>query len=186
LRQTISTVLVMASQPVSPFLDYDVSNTGFSRQHRTQDLSPFRWTGSQIRSVVSGLPTSSRATTGRRPLNPLTTVQVRPLRATPPIVKRRTPPFQTQQASFPALRFPVLDVTSSGSLRLRWWIRVVPVEAHQSEHSLTCCMESPAMPENKAPLLFPSFAFLNTSILPRVKRLSLADLHHVPAITAGH
>lgn len=61
LRQTITTVLVMASQPVSPCLDYDVSNAGFSRQHRPQDLSPFRWTGSQIRSVVSGLPTPRSA-----------------------------------------------------------------------------------------------------------------------------
>jgi hypothetical protein len=61
-----------------------------------------------------------------------------------------------------------------------------PVEAHQSEHSITRCMESPAMPENKAPLLLPSFAFLNTSILPRVKRLSLADLHLVHAVTAWH
>src|SRR5260370_38565024 len=34
-----------------------------------------------------------------------------------------------------------------------------PSRAHQSEHSTTRCMGSPAMPENKAPLLFPSFAF---------------------------
>ncbi len=64
--------------------------------------------------------------------------------------------------TFSALAFEVVD---SG----------YPVEAHQSEHSTTRCTESPAMPENKAPLLLPSFAFLNASILPLVKRLSLVS-----------
>jgi hypothetical protein len=32
-------------------------------------------------------------------------------------------------------------------------------KVYQSEHSITCCMRSPAMPENKAPFLFPSSAF---------------------------
>ncbi len=31
--------------------------------------------------------------------------------------------------------------------------------AHQSKHSTTCCVVSPAMPENKAPFLLPSSAF---------------------------
>jgi hypothetical protein len=38
--------------------------------------------------------------------------------------------------------------------------------AHQSEHSTTCRMESPAMPENKAPLLFPSSAFPGSLVHP--------------------
>ncbi len=36
---------------------------------------------------------------------------------------------------------------------------VIHSRVHQSEHSTTCCMGSPAMPENKAPFLFPSSAF---------------------------
>ncbi|GHO80116.1 hypothetical protein KSD_78870 [Ktedonobacter sp. SOSP1-85] len=59
-----------------------------------------------------------------------------------------------------------------------------PREAHQFEHSTTCCMASPTLLENMMPLLQPSSAFLTASILPLVKRLSLADLHHVLAITA--
>src|SRR5512135_3449359 len=59
-----------------------------------------------------------------------------------------------------------------------------PIEAHQFKHSTTCCMATPILLENKMPLLKPSSAFLNTSIVPLVKRLSLADLHHVHAITA--
>src|SRR5205823_1620158 len=50
--------------------------------------------------------------------------------------------------------------------------------------STTCCMATPAMPENKKPLLEPSSAFLNSSLFPLVTRLSLANLHHVSAITA--
>ena len=61
-----------------------------------------------------------------------------------------------------------------------------PVETHQSKHSTTCCMATPTVLENKMPLLKPSSAFLNSSIVPLVKCLSLADLHHVLAITARH
>ena len=42
------------------------------------------------------------------------------------------------------------------------------------------------MPENKALLLFPSFAFSSTSISSLLKLLSLADLHHVLPITERH
>ena len=41
-----------------------------------------------------------------------------------------------------------------------------PIEAHQPEHSTTCCMATPTVLENKMP-------FLKTSIDPLVKRLSL-------------
>ncbi len=47
------------------------------------------------------------------------------------------------------------------------------IEAHQPEHSITCCMATPTVLENKMPLLKLSSAFLNTSIDPLVKRLSL-------------
>ncbi len=59
-----------------------------------------------------------------------------------------------------------------------------PSRAHQLEHSTTRCMGSPALPGNKAPLLFPSFAFSGKSLSSRFRFLSLADLHHVPALTA--
>src|SRR6266700_2381111 len=52
--------------------------------------------------------------------------------------------------------------------------------------SPTRCMESPTVLENMAPLLFPSFAFSGASISSLLKLLSLADLHHVLAITARH
>ncbi len=58
-----------------------------------------------------------------------------------------------------------------------------PIEAHQFKHSTTCCMATSTLLENKMPLLKPSSAFLNTSILPLVKRLSLADLRLVHPIT---
>jgi hypothetical protein len=48
-----------------------------------------------------------------------------------------------------------------------------PIEAHQPKHSTTRCVATPTLLENKMPLLKPSSAFLNTSILPLVKRLSL-------------
>ena len=48
-----------------------------------------------------------------------------------------------------------------------------PIEAHQPEHSTTCCMATPTVLENKMPLLKLSSAFLKTSIDPLVKRLSL-------------
>jgi hypothetical protein len=38
--------------------------------------------------------------------------------------------------------------------------------AHQSKHSTTCCVVSPAMPENKAPLLLPSSAFPGSLVDP--------------------
>ena len=61
-----------------------------------------------------------------------------------------------------------------------------PIEAHQLKHSATCCMATPTLLENKMPLLKPSSAFLNASIIPLVKRLSLANLHHVFPITGEH
>jgi hypothetical protein len=70
----------------------------------------------------------------------------------------------------PALALEVVDLGYS-------------IEAHQLKHSTTCCMASPTLLENKMPLLKPSSAFLNTSILPLVKRLSLADLRLVHPIT---
>ena len=48
-----------------------------------------------------------------------------------------------------------------------------PSEAHQFEHGTTRYMASSTVLENKMPLLQPSSAFLNTSIVPLVKRLSL-------------
>src|SRR5258708_9696516 len=45
-------------------------------------------------------------------------------------------------------------------------------------------MEAPTMLENKAPLILPSFAFFGSSISSLLRLLSLADLHHVFAITA--
>ena len=39
-------------------------------------------------------------------------------------------------------------------------------KAHQSKHSTTCCMVSPAMPENKAPFLLPSSAFPGSLVDP--------------------
>lgn len=74
---THHTVLVRAYQPVSPFKIHDASDTGFLRQHRRQDWLPFRWTGSQIGFVVSGLPTPQRATLRRRPLSLLVIDQTR-------------------------------------------------------------------------------------------------------------
>jgi hypothetical protein len=47
-------------------------------------------------------------------------------------------------------------------------------------------MATPTVLENKMPLLEPSSAFLNPSLLPLVKRLSLADLRHVHPITGWH
>ncbi len=58
-----------------------------------------------------------------------------------------------------------------------------PIEAHQLKHSTTCRMATPTVLENKMPLLQPSSAFLNPSIVPLVKCLSLADLDHVLPIT---
>ena len=61
-----------------------------------------------------------------------------------------------------------------------------PSEAHQFEHGTTRCVTPPTMLENKMPLPQPSSAFLTSSILPLVKRLSLANLHHVSPITGEH
>ena len=58
-----------------------------------------------------------------------------------------------------------------------------PGEVHQFKHSTTCRMATPTMLENKMPLLKSSSAFLTSSLVPLVKRLSLADLHHVSPIT---
>ena len=74
---THRTVLVRAYQPVSPFRVNDASDTGFFRQHRRQGWLPFRWTGSQIGFVVSGLPTPNCATIRRRPLSLLVIAQTR-------------------------------------------------------------------------------------------------------------
>jgi len=59
-----------------------------------------------------------------------------------------------------------------------------PSEVHQFEHGTTRRVTPPTMLENKMSLLQPSSAFLTSSILPLVKRLSLADLRLVHAITA--
>ena len=58
-----------------------------------------------------------------------------------------------------------------------------PSEAHQFEHGTTRRVATPTLLENKMPLLGPSSAFLTSSILPLVKRLSLANLHRVSPIT---
>jgi hypothetical protein len=89
---------------------------------------------------------------------------------------------QTQRATFTALRFPVLEVTGP-VLAFEVVESGRPGEAHQPKHSTTCWMATPTMLENKMPLLRPSSAFLTVSIVPLVKRLSLADLHHVSPIT---
>jgi len=68
-------------QPVSPVDRNGASDTGFSRQHRAQGLSPFPWTGSEIGVVVSGLPTLARAIRQRRPLSPRVTVHTRLLKS---------------------------------------------------------------------------------------------------------
>ena len=52
----------------------------------------------------------------------------------------------------------------------RW--KRFPSRVHQSERSTTRCMGSPAMPENKAPLLFPSFAFSGKSLSSHFRFLS--------------
>jgi len=46
-------------------------------------------------------------------------------------------------------------------------------EAHKFERGTTRCMASSTVLENKRPLLQPSSAFLNESIAPHVKCLSL-------------
>ncbi len=46
-------------------------------------------------------------------------------------------------------------------------------EAHQFERGTTRCMATPTVLENKKPLLQLSSAFLNESIAPHVKCLSL-------------
>jgi hypothetical protein len=47
-------------------------------------------------------------------------------------------------------------------------------------------MTPPTLLENRMPLLKPSSAFLNTSLVPLVKRLSLADLRLVHPITGWY
>jgi len=61
-----------------------------------------------------------------------------------------------------------------------------PSEAHQAEARHNPLRGTLTVLENKMPLLQPSSAFLISSIVPRVKCLSLADLHRVPAMTAWH
>ena len=61
-----------------------------------------------------------------------------------------------------------------------------PSKAHQFKHGTTRHMTTPTMLENKMSLLQLSSAFLTSSLVPHVKRLSLADLHHVSAITVEH
>ena len=43
---------------------------------------------------------------------------------------------------------------------------IIHSRAHQSKHSATCWVGSPAMPENKAPLLLPSSAFSGSLVNP--------------------
>src|SRR5258708_6353867 len=84
----------------------------------------------------------------------------------------------------PHCAFQYSDEHSYVFLSVSRWIRFYSPRAHQSEHSTTRCMESSTVLENMAPLLFPSFAFSGASISSLLKLLSLADLHHVLAITA--
>ncbi len=56
-------------------------------------------------------------------------------------------------------------------------------ETHQFEHGTTRRVTTPTVLENKMSLLKPSSAFLTTSLVPLVKRLSLANLHPVSPIT---
>ncbi len=58
-----------------------------------------------------------------------------------------------------------------------------PSEAHQFEHGTTRRVATPTLLENKMPLLGPSSALLTSSLVPLVKRLSLANLHHVSPIS---
>jgi hypothetical protein len=50
-----------------------------------------------------------------------------------------------------------------------------PGEAHQFEHSTTRRVTTSTVLENKMPLLEPSSAFLTSSLVPLVKRLSLVS-----------
>jgi hypothetical protein len=58
--------------------------------------------------------------------------------------------------------------------------------AHQSKHSLTCCVVSPAMPENKAPLLPRHLLSLVDLLILCSFGSPLADLHLVFSITEKH
>jgi len=77
-----------------------------------------------------------------------------------PIVKRRTPPLQTQRASFLALRFPVRPRDF-----LKGRLVATYGEAHQQASSLL------------------SSAFLTSSVCLHFSGLPLAGLHHVLVIT---
>src|SRR5712692_4152465 len=98
---------------------------------------------------------------------------------------RPFPPSKRSGRVSPHCAFQYSDQHRQVFLGVGRWMRF-PSRAHQSEHSTTCCMRSPALPENKAPLLPPSFAFSGKSLSSRFRFLSLADLHHVPPITAEH
>jgi len=52
-------------------------------------------------------------------------------------------------------------------------MRVFPFEVHPLKYSTTCCMTTPTVLENQKPLLQLSSAFLNRSLVPLVKCLSL-------------
>jgi len=60
---------------------------------------------------------------------------------------------------------------------------VKPLERTSESTAKPVAESPPAMPENKALLLFLSFAFSSTSISSLLKLLSLANLHHVLPIT---
>jgi hypothetical protein len=49
---------------------------------------------------------------------------------------------------------------------------IIHPRAHQSKHSTTCCVGSPAMPGNKAPFLLPSSAFSGSFVDPLFVRVS--------------
>jgi hypothetical protein len=95
------------------------------------------------------------------------------------------PRIHTGRATFTASGVPVLDVTS---LVLACEVEDLgrPSEAHQFEHGTTRRVTTPTLLESKMPLLGPSSAFLTSSLVPLVKRLSLANLHHVSPITGEH
>src|SRR5260221_8244079 len=101
-------------------------------------------------------------------------------------VSRPFPPSKRSMRLSPHCAFQYSDEHSYVFLSVSRWIRFYSPRAHQSEHSTTRCMESSTVLENMAPLLFPSFAFSGASISSLLKLLSLADLHHVLAITARH
>ncbi len=92
------------------------------------------------------------------------------------------PRIHTGHATFTASGVPVLDVTSQ-VLAFEAGDLGCPSEAHQLKHGTTRRMTTPTVLENKMSLLQLSSAFLASSLVPLVKRLSLANLRLVQPIT---